>query len=117
MVYAAFDNHKTGDFKPYVLQEHRPRQDVDVDRRRSARSAAASTRSSKIAIDPKLLFAGTEFGLFFTQNGGAKWIQLKGGFPTVAVRDLWFQKRHDDLVIATFGRGFYVLDDSRRCAR
>src|SRR5207247_6468071 len=37
----------------------------------------------------------------------------KGKFPTVAVRDLWFQKRHDELVIATFGRGFWVLDDVR----
>jgi hypothetical protein len=62
-------------------------------------------------VDPKLLYLGSEYGLFFTQNGGSSWIPLKGNFPTVAVRDLWFQKRHDDLVIATFGRGFWVLDD------
>ncbi|HXH92667.1 MAG TPA: glycosyl hydrolase, partial [Thermoanaerobaculia bacterium] len=62
-------------------------------------------------VDPKLLYAGTEYGLFVSQNGGSSWFQLKGNFPTVAVRDLWFQKRHDDLVIATFGRGFWVLDD------
>ena len=74
----------------------------------------ALARTTSIA---NLLFAGTEFGLYFTQNGGGTWIQLKGGLPTIAVRDLWIQKRRDDLVVATFGRGFYILDDYRRCAR
>ncbi|MBK8490179.1 MAG: hypothetical protein IPL49_04540 [Saprospirales bacterium] len=54
---------------------------------------------------------GTEFGCFFTVDGGGHWKQLKAGLPTVAVRDLAIQKRENDLVIATFGRGFYVLDD------
>src|SRR4030095_2046797 len=58
-----------------------------------------------------LLFAGTEFGVFFTPNGGGKWIQLKGGLPTIAVRDMVVQDRENDLILATFGRGFYVLDD------
>jgi hypothetical protein len=58
-----------------------------------------------------LLFAGTEFGLFVSTNGGQRWIQLKGGLPTIAVRDLAIQKRENDLVLATFGRGFYVLDN------
>src|SRR5208282_6857411 len=52
-----------------------------------------------------------EFGAFFTIDGGQKWVQLKGGLPTVAVRDMVLQAREGDLVIATFGRGFYVLDD------
>ena len=60
---------------------------------------------------PNLLFAGTEFGAFFTIDGGQKWVQLKGGLPTIAVRDMVMQAREGDLVIATFGRGFYVLDD------
>ncbi|MGE5814387.1 MAG: glycosyl hydrolase, partial [Acidobacteriota bacterium] len=60
---------------------------------------------------PDLLFAGTEFGLFFTVDAGKKWTQLKGGLPTIAVRDLAIQKHENDLVAATFGRGFYVLDD------
>ena len=60
---------------------------------------------------PNLLFAGTEFGAFFTINGGAHWVQLKGGLPTIAVRDMVIHPREGDLVIATFGRGFYVLDD------
>ena len=62
-------------------------------------------------VDRNLLFVGTEFGLFFTTDGGKKWVQLKGGLPTIQVRDLTIQKRENDLVVATFGRGFYVLDD------
>jgi len=110
VVYAAFDNHKTGDFKPYVLKSS--------DRGKTWTSIASDLpgRGSVYAlvedrVDPKLLFLGTEYGLFISQNDGSSWIPLKGKFPTVAVRDLWFQKRHDDLVIATFGRGFWVLDD------
>jgi photosystem II stability/assembly factor-like uncharacterized protein len=110
VVYAAFDNHQNGDFKPYVMKSS--------DRGKSWTSIAGDlpARGSAYAlvedrVDPKLLYAGTEYGLFVSQNGGSAWFQLKGNFPTVAVRDLWFQKRHDDLVIATFGRGFWVLDD------
>ncbi|HEY3620280.1 MAG TPA: glycosyl hydrolase, partial [Candidatus Sulfotelmatobacter sp.] len=62
-------------------------------------------------VNPNLLFAGTEFGAFFSIDGGAHWVRLKGGLPTIAVRDMVIQARESDLVIATFGRGFYVLDD------
>ncbi len=62
-------------------------------------------------VNPDLLFAGTEFGIFFSTDGGKVWTQLKSGIPTVAVRDIAFQKRENDLVIATFGRGFYILDN------
>jgi hypothetical protein len=62
-------------------------------------------------VNPNLLFAGTEFGAFFTIDAGLHWVRLKGGLPTVAVRDMVIQAREGDLVIATFGRGFYVLDD------
>ena len=109
-VYAAFDNHKMGDFKPYVLKS--------ADRGRSWVSITGDLpqRGTVYAVveDPRdrnLLFAGTEFGLFFTPDGGKKWIQLKGGLPTIQVRDLAVQEREDDLVVATFGRGFYILDD------
>jgi hypothetical protein len=54
---------------------------------------------------------GTEFGVFFTIDGGKQWRQLKGGLPTIAVRDMEIQRRESDLVLATFGRGFYVLDN------
>jgi photosystem II stability/assembly factor-like uncharacterized protein len=111
-VYAAFDNHKTGDFKPYVFKS------TDRGRTWSAITGDLPQRGTTYVVvedhvDPKLLFAGTEFGLFASQTGGNSWMQLKGGFPTIAVRDLWIQKRRDDLVVGTFGRGIYILDDYR----
>ena len=60
---------------------------------------------------PELLYCGTEFGVYFSPDRGKRWIRLEGGIPTIAVRDLAIQDREDDLVVATFGRGFYVLDD------
>jgi photosystem II stability/assembly factor-like uncharacterized protein len=109
-VYAVFDNHKQGDFAPYVLKS--------TDRGHTWTSLRASLpdRDYAHAIaedfkDPNLLFLGTEFGLWFSDDGGASWIQLKGGLPTIAVRDLAIQKRENDLIVATFGRGFYILDD------
>jgi hypothetical protein len=62
-------------------------------------------------LDGNLLFVGTEFGLFTSVDSGASWVQLKGGMPTIQVRDMAVQKRENDLVLATFGRGFYILDD------
>jgi len=58
-----------------------------------------------------LLFLGTEFGVFASFDGGARWVHLKGGLPPIQVRDMTVQRREDDLVLATFGRGFYILDD------
>ncbi|MDD5543353.1 MAG: glycosyl hydrolase [Acidobacteriia bacterium] len=109
-VYAAFDNHKNSDFSPYLLKS------TDAGKNWTSIKGNLPANGPVLAIaedpvDPKLLFVGTEFGLFFTPNGGDKWIQLKGGFPTIAVRDLIIQKRENDLVAATFGRGFYVLDN------
>jgi photosystem II stability/assembly factor-like uncharacterized protein len=108
-VFAAFDNHKMGDFKPYLLKS--------TDRGRTWTSIAGDlpqrgTVYSLVQdfVSPDLLFAGTEFGLFFTVDGGRKWVQLTS-VPVSAVRDLVIQKRENDLVAATFGRGFYILDD------
>ena len=107
-IFAAFDNHQMGDFKPYLLKS--------TDRGRTWASIAGDlpqrgTVYSLVQdhVDPDLLFAGTEFGLFFATDGGRKWIKL--GVPISAVRDLVIQKRENDLVAATFGRGFYILDD------
>jgi photosystem II stability/assembly factor-like uncharacterized protein len=109
-VYAAFNNHKNGDFKPYLLKS--------TDKGNTWTSIAANLpeRGSVYSIaedhvDPNLLFVGTEFGVFFTSNGGKNWVQLKAGLPTVAIRDIAIQRRENDLVLASFGRGFYVLDD------
>ncbi len=109
-VYAAFNNHKYADFKPYIY--------VSEDAGKSWKSITSNLpeRGSVYSIaedhkNPNILFAGTEFGLFVTLNRGESWVQLKSGLPTIAVRDLEIQKREDDLVLASFGRGFYVLDD------
>lgn len=110
VVYATFNNHKKGDFKPYVL--------ISSDKGNSwtALQNDLPTRGTVYSIaedhvDANLLFAGTEFGCFVSVNAGAKWVQLKAGLPTIAVRDMAIQKRENDLVLGTFGRGFYILDD------
>ena len=110
VLYAAFDNHKRADFKPYVLKS------TDLGRTWTSIAGDLPERGTVYAlaedpVDPDLLFAGTEFGLYFTLDGGRHWMQLNGGMPTIAVRDLAIQQRENDLVAATFGRGFYVLDD------
>jgi photosystem II stability/assembly factor-like uncharacterized protein len=109
-MYATFNNHWTGDYKPYVLKS------TDLGRTWTNITGNLPNRGSTWAIaeDPRnrqLLFVGTDFGVFTTVDGGARWIPLKGGLPTIQVRDIAIQARANDLVIATFGRGFYVLDD------
>ncbi len=109
-LYAAFDNHKMGDFAPYIYKS------VDRGGNWTAIASGLPANSPVYAVvedpvTPNLLFAGTEFGLYFTSDGGKLWTQLKGGLPTIAVKDLAIQARESDLVLATFGRGFYILDD------
>ena len=110
VVYACFNNHKNGDFKPYVLKSN------DKGRTWSNVTNNLPERGSSYAIaedhvDKNLLFVGTEFSCFFTNSGGSHWKKLSAGLPTIAVRDIDIQKRENDLVLGTFGRGFYVLDD------
>jgi photosystem II stability/assembly factor-like uncharacterized protein len=62
-------------------------------------------------VDKNLLFIGTQFGVYFTNNGGEEWIQLKNGIPPACVMDLDIQRRENDLVVSTFGRGVYILDN------
>jgi photosystem II stability/assembly factor-like uncharacterized protein len=110
VVYASFNNHKNADFKPYILKSN--------DKGKSWTSISGDLPENGAVwtieedpVNPNLLFVGTEFGVYFTNDGGKKWLQLKGGFPTIAVRDLDIQERENDLVIGTFGRGIYILDD------
>ena len=110
IVFAAFDNRKRDDFKPYLLKSK--------DRGKTWESIADSLPENGTVhtivqdhVNPELLFAGTEFGVFFSNDGGETWTQLKSGIPTIAVRDMAIQERENDLVLATFGRGFYILDD------
>ncbi|MFU8844279.1 MAG: WD40/YVTN/BNR-like repeat-containing protein [Bacteroidales bacterium] len=110
IVFAAFDNHKRDDFKPYLLKS--------TDKGRSWTSIAGNLPENGTVhsfeqdhINPDLLFAGTEFAIFFSNDGGKIWTQLKAGIPTNSIRDIAIQERENDLVLATFGRGFYILDD------
>jgi len=109
-IYAAFDNHKEEDVKPYLLKSS--------DNGKTWISIAGDLPENgpvlafaEDSVNGSLLFAGTEFGAYFTTDGGKHWVRLKGGLPTIAVRDMLIQPKENDLVIATFGRGFYVLDD------
>jgi photosystem II stability/assembly factor-like uncharacterized protein len=110
VVYATFDNRKRDDFKPYVLKS--------MDKGKTWKSIAGNLPEKGTAhtiaqdfIKEKLLFVGTEFGVFCSIDGGKIWTQLKSGIPTIAVRDIVIQERESDLVLATFGRGFYILDN------
>lgn len=108
--YVCFNHHRYGDFKPYLWKT------TDAGKTWKPIQSNLPVRGSVYSIaedhvDPNLLFVGTEFGVFYSSNGGGQWIQLKAGLPTVAVRDIEIQRRENDLVLATFGRGFYVLDD------
>ncbi len=109
-VYAALDNHKEGDFKPYLIKS--------TNRGRTWTSIASNLpdkhlvwRITQDHVNPNLLFIGTEFGLFFTVDGGKKWVELDGGVPTISFRDVRIQRRENDLVAGSFGRGIYILDD------
>ncbi len=108
--YVTFNHHRYGDFKPYVFKS------TDLGKTWKAIQSNLPERGSTYTIaedhvNPNLLFVGTEFGVFTSLDGGGKWIQLKSGVPTISVRDIEIQRRENDLVLGTFGRGFYVLDD------
>jgi len=109
-LYATFNNHKRGDFKPYLLKS------TDAGTTWSSLSATLPERGSAYSmmedfIDPNLLFVATEFGVHFSPDGGKSWKPLKSGLPTIGIRDMAIQQREHDLVLASFGRGFYILDD------
>ncbi len=109
-VYVVVDDHKSGDFSPYVLKSE--------NRGRSWRSISSNLPQRHILwrlvqdhVNPDLLFVATEYGVYFSVSGGDQWTKLAGGVPNIAFRDLAIQQRENDLVGATFGRSFYVLDD------
>ena len=110
VIFASFNNWQRGDYKPYIVRSD--------DRGKTWKNITGDLPAkhdvwavAQDHVNPNLLFAGTEFGLFFTVDGGSKWVQLKGGMPAAQVRDLQLQRRDSDVVMATFGRGFWILDD------
>lgn len=109
IVFAVCNNHRSGDFKPYILKSTDKGQSwTMIAGDLPERGSAYVLRQDH--VNPDLLFVGTDFAAYFSNDGGAHWIKL-AGLPTVGVYDLDIQKRENDLVAATFGRGFYVLDD------
>ncbi len=109
-VFVALNNWQRGDFAPYLLKS--------TDRGNTFTSIVGDLpdRHPVYSIiqdheNGDLLFAGTEFGVFVSVDAGDHWTQLKGGIPVMQVRDMAVQRRENDLVLGTFGRGFYVLDD------
>lgn len=112
--YAAFDRHTFGDFAPYLYKT--------TDFGQTWKALATPQENKGIRgwthvikedlVKPNLLFLGTEFGLYVSIDGGDSWAQYKGSrFPAVAVRDLTIQPRTNDLVLATHGRGIWIIDD------
>lgn len=109
-VYIVLDNHKSGDLRPYIYKS--------INRGNTWKSITGNIPDSTLVwrlvqdhIKPELMFVGTEFGIYFTIDGGSRWVKLKGNVPTISFRDLAIQKRENDLVGASFGRSFFVLDD------
>ncbi len=109
-VYVLLDNHKFGDYKPYVYKS--------TDGGKSWKNIGDGVPNGFLCwrlvqdhVDKNLMFLGTEYGMYVSVNGGNKWVEFSSGLPTISIRDLAIQKRENDLVVATFGRGFYVLDD------
>jgi photosystem II stability/assembly factor-like uncharacterized protein len=110
VVFAALNNWQRGDYKPYVVRsDDRGRTWTNITGNLPDKHDVWAIAQDHLA--PNLLFAGTEFGLFFSVDGGRRWTQLRGGMPPAQVRDLDLQKRESDVVMATFGRGFWILDD------
>ena len=108
-VYVAVNNHKRGDFKPYIVKS------TDRGKTWDNITGDLPERGSVYTLkqdheNQNLLFCGTEFGCFTSLDGGKKWLKL-AGLPTVGIRDIEIQQQENDLVLASFGRGFYILDD------
>jgi photosystem II stability/assembly factor-like uncharacterized protein len=108
-IYVAFNHHKFGDFKPYIFKSS--------DKGKTWTSISSNLPKGSVYsieedhVDSNLIFCGTEYGAFFSPNKGKRWKELATGLPTIAVRDITIQERENDLVLGTFGRGFYVMDD------
>ncbi|WOJ98507.1 sialidase [Congregibacter brevis] len=109
VAYVVFDNHRRGDFTPYVYR-------ADNFGQKWTRLSDDKLKGYALSVlqdpqDPELLWLGTEFGLFLSLNGGDGWTKYTAGVPTASVMDLAFQERENDLVVGTHGRGIYVIDD------
>ncbi len=110
VVYIALDNHKEGDYKPYIYKS--------TNQGKSWKSIGSNLPMNDLVwrivqdhVNKDLLFIGTEFGIYFTINGGQKWVKCKGGLPTISFRDLTIHRRENDLICGSFGRSIYIFDN------
>ena len=110
VVYAALDNHKYGDYKPYIIKSSDKGKTWTLING-NLPNKLLIWRLVQDHVKKDLLFAATEFGVYFTSNGGESWTELKGGMPTIPIRDITIQRRENDLVAGSFGRGIFILDD------
>jgi len=110
IVYATFDNRKRGDFKPYVLMSNdKGKTWVNIANGLPENLPVHSIKQDHVKKD--LLFIGTEFGVYYTYNAGKNWVKLSAGLPTICIKEIDIQRRENDLALASFGRGFFILDD------
>jgi len=108
-VYVCLDNHKEGDYQPYIYKST----DLGKTWKNINGNLPKKLLTWRLVQDykkPELLFAGTEFGLYFTNDGGKNWFKLRTN-ANISFRDLAIQKEEDDLVAGSFGRGIFILDD------
>ncbi|MCU0356906.1 MAG: hypothetical protein MUE95_04950, partial [Cyclobacteriaceae bacterium] len=109
VAYAAFDNHRNGDKKPYIYKT--------TDMGKTWTSLVTPEIEGHVyviredLVNPNLLFAGTEFGLYISLNGGKNWTRFENNLPKVPVHNLVIHSREHDVVLATHGRGIYIIDD------
>ena len=110
--YATFDRHTFGDMAPYAYKttDYGKTWSAVIGADSEVRGYAHVIKEDRVS--PNILYLGTEFGLWITLDGGKHWAQYKGhNFPCVAVRDIVVHPRENDLVIATHGRGIWIVDD------
>ena len=108
--YVLLDNHKFGDYKPYIFKtSNGGKKWTSISE--GIPDGTLLWRIVQDHVNPNLLFLGTEYGVYISLNQGEKWHKFSNGLPTIPVRDIAIQKRENDLVLATFGRSFYILDD------
>lgn len=108
--YTTVDRHMSGDMKPYLFKTTDYGKTWTALPLENVRGYAHVIKEDN--VNPNLLFLGTEFGLWVSIDGGQRWMQFKGSnFPDVAVRDIVVHPRENDLVLATHGRGIWIIDD------
>jgi hypothetical protein len=110
VAYAACHNFSDGDYKPYLLKTTNGGNSwFSINSNLPEKGSTYTIAEDH--VDSDLLFVGTQFGVYYTNTGGKEWISFKNGMPAIGVMDLRIQQNENDLVVSTYGRGVYILDD------